>query len=220
MAAAHALRSPALAPGSRVTLVTGGPAPAANYAAGVQRRVAQALHRLRIDVVPDACVGLGAGEIMLAKGQRLACDAPLLALGAQAPAWLSGSGLCLDAGGFVSVNSFQQSISHPEVFAAGDVASRVDAPHVRSGVYAVRAGPPLLGNLLAAMAGQALRHYSPQNRTLNLLSCGEKKAIAVWGGASLSGSWVWRLKDRIDRKFVATYTTDLKFNKKSSSPIV
>ncbi|MEO5660073.1 MAG: FAD-dependent oxidoreductase [Polaromonas sp.] len=205
MAAAHDLSGPAYAPGSRVTLVTGGPAPAANYPQSVQRRVLKALQRLRIDVLPDACVGVGAGEIRLASGERLACDAPLLALGAQAPAWLAGSGLSLDDAGFVAVNNFQQSTSHPEVFAVGDVSSRVDAPHARSGVYAVRAGPPLLANLRAALQAQPLKPYFPQQRTLNLISCGSRHAIAVWGGVSLEGAWVWRWKDRIDRKFVATY---------------
>jgi pyridine nucleotide-disulfide oxidoreductase family protein len=205
MAAAQALNGPSYAAGSRVTLVSGEEGPAANYSDSVQRRVLKALQRLRIDVVPDACVGVGAGEIIVASGERLACDAPLLSVGAQAPAWLAGSGLTLDEAGFVAVNSFQQSTSHPEVFAAGDVASRVDAPHARSGVYAVRAGPPLLANLRSALQGKAMKPYLPQKRTLNLLSCGSRYAIAVWGDISFEGAWVWRWKDRIDRQFVATY---------------
>ena len=204
MAAAHALSGPAYAPGSHVTLVTGGTAAAANYSAGMHRRVLTALQRLRIDVLPEACVGVAAGRIMLSNGERLACDAPLLAVGAQAPAWLAGSGLNLDESGFVAVNRFQQSTSHPEVFAVGDVASRMDAPHARSDVYAVRAGPPLLVNLRAALQAQALTPYQPQKRMLNLLSCGGRHAIAVWGGISFEGAWVWRWKDRIDRQFVAS----------------
>ena len=206
MAAAHALQAPSLRPGSRVTLVTGGPAPAQNYPGGAQIRVQQALQRLRITVLADTCVGVGLGEIRLGSGARLACDAPLLAVGAQAPAWLAGSGLSLDGDGFVAVNRFQQSTSHPQVFAAGDVASRVDTPHPRSGVYAVRAGPPLLANLRAALQAQVLQAYSPPRRTLSLLSCGERYAIAVWGGLSVEGRWVWRWKDRIDRQFVARYS--------------
>lgn len=206
MAAAHALGSAGCAPGGRVSLVTGGPPPAWNYPAGVQRRVLQALRRLQITVLHYACVGMSAGEIRLAGGARLACDAPLLALGAQAPGWLAGSGLALDDAGFVAVNQFQQSTSHAQVFAAGDVASRVDAPHPRSGVYAVRAGPPLLANLRAAWQGQPLRAYEPPRRTLNLISCGGRDAIAAWGGLHVQGGWVWRLKDRIDRGFVARYS--------------
>jgi pyridine nucleotide-disulfide oxidoreductase family protein len=207
MAAAHTLRSANYPPGGRVSLVTGGPPPAWNYPAGVQRRVVQALRRLQITVLPDACVGMSAGEVKLAGGARLACDAPLLAVGAQAPGWLVGSGLALDAAGFVAVNRFQQSTSHAHVFAAGDVASRVDTPHPRSGVYAVRAGPPLLANLRAAWQGQPLQPYAPPGRTLNLISCGGRYAIAAWGSLHVEGRWVWHLKDRIDRGFVARYTS-------------
>ncbi len=205
MAAAHALGDASFAPGGRVTLLSGAEPPGASYPAGVQRRIARALQRLRIEVLPDTCAGLDAGGITLGSGQHLACDVPLLALGGQAPAWLAGSRLALDDGGFVAVNAFQQSTSHPAVFAAGDVASRVDKPHPRSGVYAVRAGPPLLANLRAAWQGRPLKPYAPQQRTLNLLSCGGRHAIAVWGGLSVEGAWVWRWKDRIDREFVARY---------------
>lgn len=206
MAAAHALGSSSYAQGCRVTLLTGAHAPGAGYTVGVQRRIAMALQRLRIEVIRETCVGLDAGGIALGSGQRLACDVPLLTLGAQAPAWLAGSGLALDDAGFIAVNAFQQSTSHPAVFAVGDVASRVDAPRARSGVYAVRAGPPLMANLRAAWQGDSLRPYKPQKRTLNLLSCGDRHAIAAWGAFSVEGRWVWRWKDRIDRTFVARYS--------------
>ena len=207
MAAAHALSAPHNAPGSRVTLVTGGAEPGQSYPAAVQRRIRAALTRLHITVLQDACVGLNKGEVMLGSGATLACDMPLLAIGAQAPGWLEGSGLALDAQGFAGVNRFQQSTSHAQVFAAGDVASRTDAPHSRSGVYAVHAGPPLLRNLLSALAAQPLAAYAPPTRTLNLLSCGGRYAIASWGQLSVEGAWVWHLKDRIDRRFVRRYSS-------------
>ena len=205
MAAAHTLQRSGFPSGSRVSLVTGGSAPAHNYPAGVRRRVVEALQRLQIKVVADACVGMALGEILLARGDRLACDVPLLAVGAQAPSWLADSGLALADAGFVGVNRFQQSISHPAVFAVGDVASRVDAPHPRSGVYAVRSGPPLLTNLKAVLRGLPMQSYQPAARTLNLISCGERYAIAAWGPLHVEGRWVWRLKDRIDRGFVSQY---------------
>jgi len=205
MAAAWALRAGHADAPHHVTLLTGGPPPAANYPAGVQRRIAAALRRLQITVLPDACAGMEPGQLVLASGARLACDAPLVAVGAMAPPWLAGSALALDDAGFVAVNAFQQSTSHPRVFAAGDVATRVDVAHPRSGVYAVRAGEPLLANLRAAMAGQTLAAWPPPARTLNLLACGDRYAIAAWGGLSFEGRWVWRWKDRIDRRFIARY---------------
>lgn len=98
----------------------------------------------------------------------------------------SGCCLSLETDGFVAVNSFQQCFNHTDIFAAGDVASRVETPHARSGMYAARAGPSLLVNLRAAIKGQALTPYQAQK--LNLLSCGGRHAIAIWGGISFEGA--------------------------------
>ncbi len=190
---------------ARLSLVTGGPPPLAAYPPRVVRRGRVALAQRGIEVVEGACIGIEAGILHLRDGGHLRCDLPLLAVGAAAPGWLAGSGLALDAQGFIATGPSLQSLSHPEVFAAGDVASRPDAPHPRSGVYAVRAGPPLALNLRRLAAGLPPASYRPQRRTLNLLSLADGSAIAVWGGWSAQGRWVWRWKDRIDRGFVARY---------------
>ena len=98
-----------------------------------------------------------------------------------------------------------QSSSHPEVFAAGDVASNQALKHPRSGVFAVRAGAPLALNLRRYLGGDALVQHLPQLRSLNLLACGDKYAIASSGDWSTEGRWVWAWKNFIDRRFVARY---------------
>jgi NADH dehydrogenase FAD-containing subunit len=193
-------------PAARITLVTGGPVPLAGYPAGVIRRMQRVLAARGVAVVRDTCTAVEAGALVLGSGARLACQAAVIATGAEAPAWLAGSGLALDERGFVLTGMTLQSVSHPEVFAAGDVASRADAPHAKSGVYAVRAGPPLALNLRRFLATAELQPHQPQQRTLNLISCGDKVAIAAWGGWSAQGRWVWWWKDRIDRSFVARYS--------------
>ena len=199
MAVAHRL------PHCQVTLVTGGPEPAAGYTDTVRARVRRALKKRNVTVLQEPCVRLHPGEVELASGARLACDAPILALGAQAAPWLQGSGLGLDAQGFVLVNNLQQSVSHPDVFAAGDAASREDMALPKSGVHAVRAGPALARNLLARTSGTPLTPHAPPARTLNLLSCGGREAIAAWGPWHAQGRWVWRWKDRIDRAFITKF---------------
>ncbi len=189
----------------RVSLVCGTPEPLAGFAAGTVNRAVRALKQRHITLLPDTCTQILSDHVLLAHGTRLACDVAVLALGAHAPTWLRASGLSLDDGGFVSTGATLQSVSHPEVFAAGDVASRGDAPHPKSGVYAVRAGPPLAHNLRRHVAGQPLRRHRPPQRTLNLLSCGGKTAIATWGRWSIQGNWVWWWKDHIDRAFVERY---------------
>jgi pyridine nucleotide-disulfide oxidoreductase family protein len=208
LALRHRLAMPGRAdpPPARITLVTGGPVPLAGYTAGVIRRMQRVLAAHGIAVVRDTCSAVEAGALVLGSGARLACWAAVIATGAEAPAWLTGSGLALDERGFVRTGATLQSLSHAEVFAAGDVATRADAPHVKSGVHAVRAGPPLALNLRRFVAGEALQPHQPQQRTLNLISCGQKRAIAAWGGWSAQGRWVWWWKDRIDRSFVARYS--------------
>jgi selenide,water dikinase len=190
---------------ARVALVTGGPEPLAGYPEVVIRRAREALARRRVTVFREACAGIEPGQLRLASGARLACDAPVVATGADAPEWLQGSGLALDARGFVLTGATQQCRSHAEVLAVGDCATREDVVHPRSGVYAVRAGPPLVANLRRLLAGHPAQPWMPQQRTLNLVSLGERKALVAWGGFTAGGRWAWWWKDWIDRRFVAQY---------------
>jgi pyridine nucleotide-disulfide oxidoreductase family protein len=191
---------------SRVALVTGGGEPLAGYPRAVVAHGLKALARHKVTLFREACVAVETGALVLASGARLACDVPVIATGVGAPAWLLGSGLALDERGFVRTGPTLQSASHPEVFAAGDVAVRDDAPHPRSGVHAVRAGPPLALNLRRFIGAGQLQAYTPQPRTLNLLSCGERRAIMAWGDWVAEGRWAWWWKDRIDLAFIRRFT--------------
>ena len=192
-------------PNTSITLLCGDTPLGAGYVDRVQTRLRVALLKRKITLLQDSASGVRAGEVMLASGATLACDVPLITTGAQAPAWLLASGLVLDLQGFVAVDACQRSTSHPQVFAAGDVSTRMDRAMARSGVYAVRAGPALAMNLAATLAGQALTEHQPPEKTLNLISCGDRFAIASWGTHSAQGRWVWRLKDWIDRRFLRRY---------------
>lgn len=189
----------------RVSLVCGASQPLEGFAPATVRKAVRALKQRHITLLPDICTHIRDDHVLLSQGLRLACDVALLAIGSHAPGWLRGSGLALDERGYISTGASLQSVSHSEVFAAGDVASRSDAPHAKSGVYAVRAGPPLAHNLRRFVNGQPLRSHHPPTRTLNLLSCGRKTAIATWGRWSVRGDWVWLWKDHIDRAFVERY---------------
>jgi selenide,water dikinase len=143
--------------------------------------------------------------VLLAEGGELNSDFTLVATGAVASEWPAAAGLACDERGFIAVNSFLQSTSHPFVFAAGDCATMVDHLRPKSGVYAVRAGPPLARNLRRAAANQSLIVYTPQTRALYLMSTGARHAVGVWGSWSFEGAWVWRWKDHIDRAFIARF---------------
>jgi pyridine nucleotide-disulfide oxidoreductase family protein len=190
---------------ARVTLVTGGPPALSSFSRRVQARALRALKRCGVTVLEDSCTAILRHQVHLGRGMRLECDSAVLALGASAPGWLQHSGLALDAQGFIATGATLQSHSHPEVFAAGDVASNPDAPKPKNGVHAVRAGPPLALNLRRFMAGGPLVPHKPQRSTLSLLACGDRRAIASWGPLSAEGRWVWWWKNRIDRAFIARY---------------
>lgn len=190
---------------SPIRLITGAQGVLPGHGAAVRRRVEAALQRAGVRVECRRATGTTTG-LVLDHGQALQVDVVFAATGARAPAWLQASGLQRDARGFVAVNAHHQSTSHPEVFAAGDVCARVDRAMARSGVHAVRAGPVLAHNLQAWLNGHALQTYEPRRWSLYLLSTGRHEAIASWGPFSACGAWVWRLKDRIDRRFMARFS--------------
>jgi len=143
--------------------------------------------------------------LLLSDGGNLALDCIVAATGVVPPAWLAESGLALAKDGFIAVGEGQQSVSHCNVFAAGDVATRVDIPHAKSGVYAVRAGPALSTNLRRFLSGQPIAPHRPQRGSLYLLATGPKEAVVSWGGWSATGKWAWRWKNWIDRRFMKQY---------------
>jgi selenide,water dikinase len=151
-------------------------------------------------------IRLEAGRVHVEGGALLSFDACIASTGAAAPAWPAACGLATDGRGFIRVNRSLQSTSHPNIFAAGDVAAYSDS-RPKSGVFAVRAGPVLAKNLRAFCEGRALDAWTPQARALYLISTGDRHALATWGSWSWSGQWVWRWKDHIDRQFMRRFGT-------------
>jgi pyridine nucleotide-disulfide oxidoreductase family protein len=145
------------------------------------------------------------GAAVTESGVRIAADTVVWATGGTAMPPLQLTGIPLDRGGFVIINPHLHAPMHDEVFAAGDCASMLGYSYPKSGVYAVHQGRHLAGNLRRALAGERLVPYYPQPRALALIGCGGAHAVAVYGPCSVSGAWVWRWKQRIDRKFVAKY---------------
>jgi len=181
------------------------------HPAGVRRRFERVLRERDVGLLVGARVTrLEDRAAWLDSGARIDADHLVWALGPKAADWPGRSGLATDERGFVLVDRHLRSISHAEVFAAGDIATLRDDPHPKSGVYAVRHGPPLAENLRRAMSGAKLIAYTPQRTALALISTGDRYAVASWGGLAAQGRWVWRWKDRIDRAFMARYRPQAK----------
>ena len=194
-------------PRVRITLVGSGAQPLEGAPGLARRQVARILAQRGIAWLGGRhSVGVAVGRIEFEQGSPLGFDACLVVTGAAAPAWPRAAGLATDERGFIRVTRTLQSVSHPQVFAAGDVAA-YDDPRPKSGVYAVKAGPVLVENIRAACEGRPLRSWTPQRRALYLISTGNRHALAIWGHWSVGGDWVWTWKDRIDRAFVNRFGT-------------
>lgn len=172
-----------------------------SFDADFRSRVMKQLQRHNIDIVYERAERLADGELTTAK-QSLAANGVIAATGVMGSAWTSQTNLATVDDGFIAVNDKQQSISHDNVFAVGDVATRVDREMAHSGVHAVFGGKVAADNLLAYLAGEPVKSYQPKSRTLYLLACGDKYAIGSWGDLSVQGRWVWYLKRYIDKRFV------------------
>ena len=125
-------------------------------------------------------------------------DACFLVSAVAPPKWLAGTGLDLDPSGFISVSASLQSTSHPNIFAAGDVATITSDPRPKAGVYAVRAGPVLAQNIRRFVAGKQPRPWRPQKRALAIIGTSDGRAIGIRGAHADRGivKSVWSIPDR------------------------
>ena len=160
----------------------------------LQRKVKLHLNETVTEVLPH--------QVRCESGLNIESDYTFWVTQASAPDWIKESGLAIDAKGFILVEDTLQSVSHPHIFAAGDIASMINFDRPKAGVFAVRQGRPLIENWRRIVAGRPLKPYIPQKKYLALIGAGDKSAIASWGLIGWQSFLLWYLKDYIDRQFM------------------
>ena len=129
---------------------------------GVRARFERVLAERGINVHLGRPVSrVDADRIELEGGATFDADEVIWATEAAPQRWPANSGLAVDERGFIAVAPTLQSTSHSSVFAAGDVASVLQHPREKAGVFAVRQGRPLEANLRRALRGEPLKAFSP-----------------------------------------------------------
>lgn len=194
-------------PGIEVTLVHAWPDVLAGYPRSLAERVHRNARARRIQIVPNRRV-VEAKEyaVVLEDGESLPYDALIWVAGAVSHPLFRVSGLPTEPRGFVRTRSTLQVEGYDDLFAVGDCATLTEFPATpKAGVYAVRQGPYLVDNLLAALGKKSLRSYRPQSDFLALLNLGDGTALGAKWGMSFEGEWVFRLKDDIDRRFMKKF---------------
>lgn len=161
------------------------------------RHLAQAGITLRLGLSVTAT---DATSVTLDTGETLASDFTLTATGARPHPWLAETGLDL-RDGFLLTDATLRT-SDPLIFASGDCAFLAATPRPKAGVFAVRAAPVLHTNLRAVLTGGPLRPFRPQADYLKLVALGPQSALGEKWGFAAAGPRLWRLKDRIDRRFM------------------
>ena len=175
------------------------------YPEKVVKTVEQALAESNVTLHPAFRVASVQKDGLLSTdGSKIALDKSIWCTGAAAADWLAETGLKVSRRGFIEVNEFLQSTSHANVFASGDCADMLKDPRPKAGVYAVRQAPYLAHNLrtVCGTVTQELKPLNLQTDFLSLLSLGAKIAVGCRSGITLSGKWVWKLKNHIDQKFM------------------
>lgn len=174
--------------------------------ARVRRHFLKALNARQVQLhTGTEVVALKSGQLQTAAGAWHSADEIVWVTNAGGAQWLRHTKLELDESGFIKVNDKLQSLSDPKVFAAGDIATQVNYPREKAGVFAVRQSRPLADNLRAAVLGKTPRNYKPQAQWLALITTGDRHAVASRGWLYMAGDWVWTWKNWIDQRFMAKF---------------
>lgn len=131
-------------------------------------------------------------------------DFIILATGVHPSPFFHAAGLAGPDGGLL-VNRFLQHPYFPEIFGGGDCIFFEPRPLDKVGVYAVRENPILQHNLEAALQDTPLMAFDPGGDYLLIFNLGNGQGLLRKKWLMFTGALAFRVKDWIDRKFMARF---------------
>ena len=192
-----------------IRIVTGSQRVLNGVTSSLRRRVERALTDRAVTIsLNERITHVEPEHVQSLSGAVYEADLVIWATGASPPPLLSQLGLPTDDRGFLLTDETLQSTAAGGVFAVGDSGTVNGTCLPKAGVYAVRQGPALWENIQRSIDCRALKPWVPQSSFMKLLNTGADSAIGEWKGLSFEGSWVLRLKDHIDRRFMRMYQTE------------
>jgi selenide,water dikinase len=191
----------------RITILDAGEEILAGYRDRFRERAREILAKRGIAVrTGQRVAAVHAGEVETESGVRVPSRLTVWLTGAVAWPLFRDSGLPLDGRGFLLIDDALRSVADPRIFAAGDCGTLASHPETpKAGVYAVREAPVLWESLQAAVRRGEPPRYRPQRGFLSILNTGDGRALLDYKGIVSHSRWAWRLKDRLDRRFMARY---------------
>jgi len=176
------------------------------FPAKIRKMAYRSLRNRNIEVIEhDYAKEIMTGQVRLESGKSYAADIIFLAVGVKPSTIFKESGLPTGPDGGLLVNTFLQSVAHPEIFGGGDCIYFQDQPLDKVGVYAVRENPILYHNLMASLEGGALKPFDPGGSYLLIFNLGDGKGILGKNSLIFDGRLAFMIKDYIDRKFMREF---------------
>ncbi len=189
-----------------MTLITASEEVGDGLVGSTRQRIRELMEARGIRVVVGSKVKRVAQDhLELEGGRKIEADLAIWSTGAAAPELLNKLDLEKDENGFLLTRSTLQTVSDERIFAVGDTATIAESATAKAGVFAVRQGPFLWDNINRMLWNRPLQEYEPQKGFLKLVNTADGKSLAEYKGHSVYAGWCWKLKDRIDSKFMAKY---------------
>jgi len=188
-----------------VQLVEAGPTILAGSSPQLIDKASRILSDLGVSVRTNAAIAAAAKEgFRLTDGQLVEGGVFVWAGGVKAPELVADSGLPTGHNGRVKVDQYLRVLDHPEIYAAGDLASVTD-PRTGHALpplaqIALEEGETVARNLDAELNGRPLEAFSFHDKGF-VVSVGTRRGVADIAGITTGGRLAHLLKDAIEWEY-------------------